>query len=273
MEVFVESLRRKDFKTASWFLPIALSGNGLSLGSALTLISAAPSLSERSLLDRRLVQRMTLETSAEESGLTRERVRQVEAKFLNEVSEMLEYFNADRARLLDAWISSGNWSQELQLLGLKENEEFIAAALEAVFKDTPQAVARTLGEESRLEDWHEELLAHPELWFGGVKLSEFLADQVPVDDQQGFCEHVSGSSVLRLDYLDGRVHPARTGLRHTVEAMLAREDDPIPLTWLMELLARTGYHSSLSPQFVRRQHQRCRRFASHRSPWGSNQPG
>lgn len=108
MEVFVESLRRKDFKTASWFLPIAPSGNGLSLGSALTLISAAPSLSERSLLDRRLVQRMTLETSAEESGLTRERVRQVEAKFLNEVSEMLEYFNADRARLLDAWISSGN---------------------------------------------------------------------------------------------------------------------------------------------------------------------
>ena len=136
---------------------------------------------------------------------------------------------------------------------LKENEVFIAAALEAVFSDTPQAVARTLGKEARLENWHEELLSHPELWFGGVKLSGFLADRIPVAEQQGFCELVSESSVLRLDHLAGRIHPARTGLRQTVEAMLAREDDPIPLTWLLELLARTGYHSSLSPRELVRQ--------------------
>lgn len=229
MERFVQSLRLQDFETASLFLPIAPSCHGLSLGSALTLIAAEPSPSERSLLDRRLVQRMTLETSAEESGLTRERVRQVEAKFLGEVSEVLEYFNENCARLLDAWIGNGNWSQELQLLELKMNEGFIASALDAVFRDTPQAVARTLGEESRLENWQEELLSHPELWFGGVSLFGFLADHVPADEQAGFCDHVSGSSVLRLDQLDGRVYPARTGLRYTVEALLAwgRRSHPV----------------------------------------------
>ena len=37
-----------------------------------------------------------------------------------------------------------------------------------------------------------------------------------------------------------------------MEALLAGEEDPIPLTWLMELLARTGYHNSLSPRDLRR---------------------
>ncbi len=248
MERFVESLRLQNFETASSFLPIATSGYGLSLGSALKLIAAEPSPLERSLLERRLVQGMTLETSAEESGLTRERVRQVEAKFLREVSEVLGYFDGDRERLLGAWIDSGKWIQQLQLLELDDNETLIGAALEAVFRDTPQAVARTLGEESRLENWQEELLWHPELWFGGVSFSDFLAAHVPADEQQGFCEHVLESSVLRLDQLSGRVHPARTGLRHTVEALLAGEEDPIPLTWLIEMLGRNGYHSELTPR-------------------------
>lgn len=246
MERFVESLQKKDLETASLFLPIDSSGHGLSLASALKLIAAEPTASERSLLERRMVQRMTLEASAEESGLTRERVRQVEAKFLREVSEMLEYFNEDCARLLDAWIDIVDWARTLHELGLENDEIFITAALEAVFKATPQGIARTLGVESRLENWQEELLSHPELWFGGVKLSEFLTDHVPDDEQQGFCEHVSECPALRLDHMEGRVHPARTGLRNTVEALLAGEEDPIPLTWLIEMLGRTGYHPAVT---------------------------
>ena len=246
MKVFVEFLQRKNLEGASSFLPIDQSGNGLSLRSALKLIGAEPSPSERSLLDRRLVQRMTLEASAEENGVTRERVRQVETAFLREVSEALEYFHQDCARLLDAWMGSGKWYQQLQLLELEKDEIFIGAALVAVFKETPQAVARTLGVESRLENWHEELLSHSEFWFGGVKLSEFLSGHVSVEEHQEFCEHVFGSSVLRLDHVEGRVHPARTGLRNTVEALLAAEEDPIPLTWLIEMLRSTGYHSAVT---------------------------
>ena len=81
-------------------------------------------------------------------------------------------------------------------------------------------------------------------------------DQGLGEESAGFCDHVSGSSVLRLDQLDGRVYPARTGLRHTVESLVAMEEDPIPLTWLMELLARTGYHYSLSPRTLLRQRRR-----------------
>lgn len=260
MKIFVESLRKRDFKKVSSFLPLDLSGSGLSLGRALVLIALEPSELDKSLLHRRLVLRMTLGTSAEASGLTRERVRQVEANFLLEISEVLKYFSEDFTRLLDAWIGVSDWSRQLELLGLQGNEAFIAAALEAVFKETPQAVARALGEESSLENWHEELVSHPELWFGGVKLSEFLSDQVSAAHRQVFCEYVSESFSLRIDHSDGRVYPARTSLRHAVEALLAREDDPIALTWLVEMLKRTGYHPALSPRDLTRQ----------RRPWVRN---
>lgn len=253
MQVFVESLRKRDFENVSSFLPLDLAGSGVSLGRALVLIALEPSVLDKSLLNRRLVLGMTLEVSAEESGLTRERVRQVEANFLSEVSEVLKYFREDFARLLHAWIGVSDWSQQLKSLGLQEDEVFITAALEAVFKETPQAVARALGEESSLENWHEELVSHPELWFGGVKLSEFLSDQISTAHHQVFCAYVSESSVLRLDHSDGRVYPARTSLRHAVESLLAREDDPIALTWLVEMLKRTGYHPALSPRDLTRQ--------------------
>ncbi len=50
---------------------------------------------------------------------------------------------------------------------------------------------------------------------------------------------------FHLDYTTGRVHPARTDLRRCIEAMVAEEDDPIPLTWVVELVKKTGYHPNL----------------------------
>lgn len=246
LETLVNALRDLDHGTASLFLPLDLAGRGLSLGLSLRQVALDLNPSERSMLTRRLVERMTLEESAEESGLTRERIRQVEAKFLNELRERLDYFSKDYALLLGAWVSTGAWFESLRSNGPAEGDAFLAAALEAIFRDTPQAVARALGEESRLECWHEQLFHHPDLWFGGVSLSEFLESLVPIPEQQLFCEHVAGSSTLRVDHADGRVYPARIGLRKSVAAMLAAEDDPIPLTWLVELLYRSGYHLTAS---------------------------
>jgi hypothetical protein len=37
----------------------------------------------------------------------------------------------------------------------------------------------------------------------------------------------------------------RTDLRRCIAAMVAEEDDPIPLTWLVQLVRKTGYHPTL----------------------------
>lgn len=96
-------------------------------------------------------------------------------------------------------MGSGKWCRRLQLLELKEDEIFIGAALDAVFKNTPQVVARIFGTESRLGNWHEELLSHTELWFGGVKLCNFYQatfrsknskDSVSIFSVPSYCESI-----------------------------------------------------------------------------------
>ena len=205
------------------------------------------------MLQRRLVERMTLEESAEAAGVTRERVRQIEARFLGEVRERLAYFGKERDALLDAWLAGGDWFASTRPI---DHEALIKAAIEAIFDETPQAVARDLSEEAKWEAWSEELRMHPDLWFGGVVLDEFLAERVPASEQARFCERLAVSRELRLDHGDGKVYPARTGLFPTVAALLAREDDPVPLTWLVELLVRSGYHPSVTREILRRQKSR-----------------
>ncbi|NJM38666.1 MAG: hypothetical protein HC845_12820, partial [Akkermansiaceae bacterium] len=59
------------------------------------------------------------------------------------------------------------------------------------------------------------------------------------------CEQITAGRRFRVDHATGRVHPAKTDLRRCIEAMVAEEDDPIPLTWIVELVRKTGYHPTL----------------------------
>lgn len=242
LDVFVSALELGDHAGASAFLPLDPSGRGLSLGRALSRVSSQISPVTRRLLFRRLVERKTLEESGLEDGLTRERVRQREAEFLGRLRDCLDYFSDDLQRLLATWAAGGDWFESLRPIEPLENEELVAAALESEFWFTPEGEARALGEESRMEAWQEELAANPDLWFGGVRMDDFLAARVPEDEHALFSEHVANSPELRFDRRRGQVHPAKTGVAQTVEAILANESHPIPLTRLVELLVQTGYH-------------------------------
>jgi hypothetical protein len=65
-------------------------------------------------------------------------------------------------------------------------------------------------------------------------------------------DFVNASRELRLAHGEGKVYPARTGLYPTVTALLAREDDLGSLTWLVELLVRTGYHATVTREVLKR---------------------
>jgi hypothetical protein len=249
LEIFVHALCDRDHATASLYLPLCPSGSGLSLPVALSSLAKLPKTAELQMLERRLIGRMTLEESAEEACVTRERVRQIEGGFLREIEERLDYFAYERNELLHAWVTGQDWFEVLRPM---DKEELVKAAIEAIFDETPQACARDLSKESKWEAWREELRSHPDLWFGGVELDSFLADRVPVNQTEEFCECLTFSRELRLDHCSGRVLPVRTSLYLTVVAMLAREDDAIPLTWLVELLIQSGYHPTATKQTLMR---------------------
>lgn len=75
---------------------------------------------------------------------------------------------------------------------------------------------------------------------------------MPVAAHQVFFERVAKSYDLKFHIADGRVRPAYTGLRVTVMAMLARHEGRVPLSRLMELVARTRYHGAVpAPAYQR----------------------
>jgi transcriptional regulator with XRE-family HTH domain len=249
LELFIQALCHSDHDTASLFLPLCPSRSGLSLPVALASLAELPKAAERQMLERRLISRMTLEESAEEAGVTRERVRQIEAGFLSEIEERLNYFASERDELLHAWVTGRDW---LEILRPINENDLVKAAIEAIFDETPQACARDLTKEATWESWREEIRTHSDLWFGGVELERFLADRVPINQTEEFCECIASSRELRLDHGSGRVLPIRTSLYLTVVAMLAREDDAIPLTWLVKLLVESGFHPTATKQTLKR---------------------
>jgi hypothetical protein len=244
LETFIDSLVSGDSKLASRFLPLEPDGYGADFAASLThvLLEQSPKVLE--MLKLRLQDGMTLEESAETYKLTRERVRQVEAKFLAQVSLRLDHFYSLHRNLLRSWVELEDWFALVRWNGEPDHGLLAKAALESIFRDSPQGVARELSGEARMEELEDKLGACPDLWFDGTSLEDFL-DGMRDDEKEAFCEQLTAGRRFRVDHATGRVHPTRTDLRRCIEAMVAEEDDPIPLTWIVELVRKTGYHPKL----------------------------
>ncbi len=261
LESFMESLANMDRETAKEVLPLHPDEQGLSLGSSLKLVISKLSETDRSLLTRRFVKRMTLQESAEEKGVSRERVRQIERDVLAELRVRFDYFDEERATLLAEWDAGKDWFAPLQHGKLEPDDHFLKAAIEALFRDSPQAITSAQEADARLTAWHDELLRDPKLWIGGVPLADFLNAQVPPEDHETLCDFIADSSYLRIDYMEKKVHPGRTGLAETVVALIATQSAPISLSSLVRLLNRTDYHRGVTRDLLlRRQRDWIRRY-------------
>jgi hypothetical protein len=120
-----------------------------------------------------------------------------------------------------------------------------------------------------MEKLEDDLESCPDLWFGGTSLEDFL-NGVDWDERVAFCEQLTVSKRFRLDHVTGRVHPAKTDLRRCIEAMVAEENDPVPLTWVVELVRKTGYHSKLDRIHALRRRSKWRKrddFPDHMILW------
>ncbi len=244
LETFISSLVFGDFKLASRFLPLEPDGSGVDFAASLAHVLLEQSPAELEMLKLRLQNGMTLEESAVTYELTRERVRQVEAKFLAQVSLRLDHFRSLHEDLLRAWVEQEDWFALVKWNGGPDHGLLAKAALESIFRDSPQGVARGLSGEARMEELEDKLAACPDLWFGGTSLEGFLGG-VNADEKEAFCEQLTAGRRFRVDHATGRVHPARTDLRRCIEAMVEEEDDPIPLTWIVKLVRKTGYHPKI----------------------------
>lgn len=262
IETLYESIRSGDRAAAAQWLPLDVENGGLSLWAGLVQAVRELDDHQRDMLDRRLIDGRTLEESAELFGITRERVRQLESLLLRRIALLLEWFPENRETLINLWMQDGEWQEPLKAIPDELDRRFVAAALEAFFNDLPQGAARSLEQHELLEKWHHMLRTHPDLLVEGVDLDAFLLNHVPTAMHGDLCSSITGRGRIRLDHTTGRIVHTSPRLREVVKAILAREDDPIPLTWLMELLRQTPTHKDAERDQI----------AKYKAQWKSDDP-
>ena len=232
LKTLAYAISKADTEAVRRWLPLNEAGNGLCLRRALALSYGMLPPQTLVALNNRLVDKLTLEESAEDFGITRERVRQYEAAYLRDIRAILDWFSHEHTQMLETWMEHGEWQALVMPQASLEAEALILGGIEAVFADTPQGLARRLADETVKESWTERLLSHPELHLGGVNLQAYLDATVPEAEQPEFIASLACENGLIIDYDQGLVKPSAPCVRDTICAILAQEDEPISLTWL-----------------------------------------
>lgn len=270
LEIFIDGLVKGNVDLVSRFLPLAPAVKGPDFAASLNHIIIRQSNKENEILMLRLKDGLTLEDCAVGKNLCRERVRQLEINFLSKIALRLNFFQNVHDSLLNAWIESKDWFGLARWQGSKEHAYLIKAALETIFRDSPHGVAREISDEMKMAYLEDELASSPDLWFGGTSLEDYL-NNLELDDRALFCNQLTLSTRFTLDQATGRVHPAKTDLRHCVMAVILEEDNPLPLTWVVELVKKTGYYPKLERNDLIRARRRWRKikdFPDHKILWG-----
>lgn len=233
----LEALRAGDRERVRRWLPLAENGPGLSVAVAIKRLMADLDVRQRPLLERRIVQGMTLEEAASLFRLTRERVRQIARDFLlGPLQRLLDAFPAQQQELFRRWLEG---ESPAALLGTFESAADAAladGALRELFSDDPEAVAARLDQELRFEACYEKLRRSADFHRCGENLQTFMDAELPVRMHAAFTDFRFEKPGLVIDHSSGKIAPERPSLRRLVFALLAEEEDAIPATWLLRLV-------------------------------------
>lgn len=233
LQGLAEAIAHADAAAARRWLPLNDAENGLCLRRALAINHEARPPREAQIVARRLVDGLKLEEVGVEHHMTRERVRQLEAAYLRDVRQILDWFAPECTAMLEAWMEQRAWQSLVLPQTPEEAEALILAAIEDCFAATPQGVARRLSSESEMQTWLDAAMNHPDLHIGGFDLQEFLDSHVQSSRQEDFINQLGCKPAIMIDYANGLVKPAYASIRDTIVAILAQEEEPIPLTWLV----------------------------------------
>ena len=245
LQKFMMALKHRNVVEAGKFLPLCQDGAGLSAGQALIAVVRDLNDVEKALLDRRIMDGLTLEQSAEARGLTRERVRQIERDYLRKIHDVFDYFENDVTRMIDIWVDGGSCLNHLAIQAKPENSSLLVATINRIFEYSPRGVAKALADEENRDGWLENLRNSECLWFGGVDIADFLREYVEKENEAEFFTHLIESREFKIDHGAKLISPAKTNLTASIRGILRTEENPIPLTWLIVLLEETGMHPNL----------------------------
>lgn len=173
----LRTLTTHEYATIRKFLPIPPEGTALSVAEALHDLIATLNPRDLRLLEIRLIEEATLEATARIVGRTRERVRQVQDRFLGKLDRLLAGFSEDRIRLWQAWELAGDLVPSLTEKGITQSSSLLAAGVSTVFQESTEGAFLYEHWEATFKLWARDLMDDKSISGGYTDLGAFATER------------------------------------------------------------------------------------------------
>jgi hypothetical protein len=174
---FFNSLTAPQHAHLRKFLPLAPNSTSVSLPEALSDLIASLDARDLRMLEMRLIDGASLETIGRHFKCTRELVRQVEDRFLRDVSRILDWFSEERVELWQVWETTASLASLLSEKGVVLGPVLVSAAVSTVFENTSEGKLLKEHWRDTFRNWGRELMASESSLSEGVDLAEFAASR------------------------------------------------------------------------------------------------
>jgi hypothetical protein len=217
---FCESLNAENCASLANVLPYDSQRARLSLVQAIRCLLNSLGEQTRLILKKRLVMGNTLEAIGEPLKLSRERIRQLVSRFLEDLARYLEWFEEDRTALFDKLKHHASIVEAFEALQNTEDASICAAAIRNLFESSQEGQDLADQYEALFESWVIELRKRVGFYLSQIHLTEFLRDkgnEFLAEDFTGFGRR---TRAFNLDEETDIIAPPAIGQKGLVAALL-----------------------------------------------------
>lgn len=233
------------------YLPYNLQRRTLCFQTAIGLAIGALEPDLRQILSRRLIEQHTLEEAGTAAGISRERVRQIEAKFVEDISAAFTWFNSDRSVLFHR-IESDESIDDL-LVDLAVADRVLAErAIAQVLRDSPEGRAVRAEKLRLFEVWGNEMRTLPLFYFGELRLRPFLESHGYTGVAKEFASYGVEHRLFMYDEASDALLPVGVTLKGVAATLLKRTDTGLTDSELVDQLRRVPDLRHVTRESVRR---------------------
>lgn len=218
---YVQALQLGSYSLLTKFLPVGANSGRLDLGTVTRFNAESHANVKTGALRDRLVLQRTLQEVADATGVTRERVRQVEKLLLIAVEDFLACVPSLRAALWQQWSQKGRL-EDIPSEETQEIRELAAAAVSKIFEESPEGVRQEKELNRQIADLFDELRDEPS-FYTGLCLKDYLATRpLPKSVWTVFEEECRNHPRLSYDEASGILKAECVHSKPVVAALLRR---------------------------------------------------
>lgn len=235
---FCESLKTENRAALGAVLPYDPRRSHLSFIQAARLLLTSSDQQVRLILKKRLVMGNTLEAIGEPLDLSRERVRQLVSRFLEDLARYLEWFEEDRTALFDKLKHHASIIEAFEELQNTEDASICAAAIRNLFESSQEGRELADQYEAVFESWVIELRKRVGFYLRRIHLTDFVREKGNEYLAEDFTAFGRRTHAFNLDEETDIIAPPTVSQKGLVAALLWEAETDVEADAILSTLEK-----------------------------------